>query len=138
MDSNVTPHVGAASTDVDSSDGVRPWTDHAHRGPAGPATLEVARLRGELVAAHATVKHLQTGLQSSRRIGAALGIVMAVREIDLDEAFEVLRTASQVTNRKVRDIAEDILVAGSVCPELLGGSGPDRQPTGPASSTRSA
>ena len=39
----------------------------------------------------------------------AMGIVMNQRHIDEGHAFDVLRRISQNTNRKLRDIAEDVI-----------------------------
>ena len=39
----------------------------------------------------------------------AMGIVMNQRQIDEVHAFDVLRRISQNTNRKLRDIAEDVV-----------------------------
>lgn len=42
--------------------------------------------------------HLEEALRSSRRIGAAIGIVMANRRVSEDVAFEMLSRASQNVN----------------------------------------
>lgn len=56
-------------------------------------------------------RDLEVALKSSRTIGAAIGILMTSREISADEAFAVLRQTSQDTNRKVREIAAEIVEA---------------------------
>lgn len=56
--------------------------------------------------------HLEEALRSSRRIGAAIGIVMANRRVSEDVAFEMLSRASQDGNRKLRLVAEDIVHSG--------------------------
>ena len=57
----------------------------------------------------AEVKQLQIARDSNRRIGMALGILMNQLDIDDEEAFDVLRRTSQNTNRKLRDVAEDVI-----------------------------
>lgn len=56
-------------------------------------------------------RDLDVALQSSRTIGAAIGILMNSRGISADEAFGVLRQTSQDANRKVREIATEIVEA---------------------------
>ncbi len=60
-------------------------------------------------AAEATNQHLQTALESARMIGRAQGVLMVRQECSSDDAFDLLRRASQRTNRKLRDIAEEIV-----------------------------
>lgn len=58
------------------------------------------------------VTHLKAALQSNRRIGIAIGIVMSQHRITDEAAFLALRRASQSSNRKLRDVAEDVIYAG--------------------------
>jgi AmiR/NasT family two-component response regulator len=53
-------------------------------------------------------------LKSSRRIGMAMGILMAQFRIREDAAFDMLRDASQTQNRKLRDLAEDVIFVGTL------------------------
>lgn len=73
-----------------------------------------AQVRGELHAAQQQVENLNVALQSSRDIGAAVGILMSEYRVDRDAAFELLRSASMHTNRKVRDLALDVIDRGSL------------------------
>ena len=57
---------------------------------------------------------LQQAVASNRVIGTAIGILMAVRRISEAEAFDLLRVASQHSNRKLREIAEDVVRLGVV------------------------
>jgi hypothetical protein len=59
-------------------------------------------------------EHLQTALQSSRKIGVAIGILMARQLVTHEEAFAQLVTASQHLNRKLRDIAAEVEETGAV------------------------
>lgn len=58
--------------------------------------------------------NLQVALGSNRRIGAAIGIIMERERITEDEAFLRLRKASQDGNRKLRDLADQIVLTGTV------------------------
>jgi len=60
------------------------------------------------------VQQLEAALLSNRRIGVAMGIIMARTHMTVDEAFDELRVASQNSNRKLRDVAEDVIYEG--CP----------------------
>jgi ANTAR domain len=58
--------------------------------------------------------HLEKALDSGRRIGAAMGILMATRRLTEPQAFDALRVASQHSQRKLRDVAEDVLLTGEL------------------------
>lgn len=60
---------------------------------------------------HATeaVKQLEAALQSRAVIEQAKGIIMAKRFCDADHAFEHLTGLSQRTNRKLREVAQEIV-----------------------------
>ncbi|GLU50002.1 ANTAR domain-containing protein [Nocardiopsis ansamitocini] len=51
------------------------------------------------------VHHLTAALETRGVIGRGLGIIMGLHRCDSDEAFRLLRHASQDTNTKVHDIA---------------------------------
>lgn len=57
--------------------------------------------------------HLHQAMESRSVIDQALGILMAQQRCSADEAFGVLRRASQGRNRKLADIASDIVHAVS-------------------------
>jgi AmiR/NasT family two-component response regulator len=71
-------------------------------GFAADALALVAELSDE-------VSQLKSALDSNRRIGMAMGLVMGQLGVADDEAFDALRRISQNTNRKLRDVAEDIV-----------------------------
>jgi GAF domain-containing protein len=88
-------------------------------GPVDEAGARVARALAEqaavvlanaaaLARAELTAEHLQEALKSRDLIGQAKGILMAREGVGADEAFDLLRRASQRTGRKLRDIAMDI------------------------------
>lgn len=60
---------------------------------------------------------LERALESNREIGIAMGILMARNLCTQDQAFDMLRTASQHTQRKLRDIAAQVRETGSL-PDL--------------------
>jgi AmiR/NasT family two-component response regulator len=55
------------------------------------------------------VTQLKVARDSNRRIGMAMGIVMTQLHVDEPLAFDALRRISQNTNRKLRDVAEDVI-----------------------------
>lgn len=52
--------------------------------------------------------NLERALESSREIGVAVGVLMTRHQLSREQAFDALRIASQNTNRKLRDIAQDV------------------------------
>ena len=70
--------------------------------------------RQNLEASERQNANLRIALSSARRIGVALGILMATRKITDDQAFALLSRASQVSNLKVRDLAEHIILTGDL------------------------
>lgn len=78
------------------------------------ASDQIARMEKNLLAAEEQMAQLQIALQTNRRIGMAIGILMAINKIDEDEAFALLRTASSRRNIKLRAVAEEVIRAGTV------------------------
>jgi ANTAR domain/GAF domain len=75
-----------------------------------------AHLTAAVVASGATLSEaqhqncqLQEALASRDLIGQAKGILMARGSCSADQAFDTLRRASQRTNRKLRDVAADLV-----------------------------
>jgi len=95
------------------SEAREPFDDHdvsAAQIFADHASVVVANTMS-YAAAEATNQHLQTALETARVIGRAQGILMVRQECTSDEAFDLLRRASQRTNRKLREIAEEIVAS---------------------------
>ena len=69
-----------------------------------------------LIAASARerVENLQRALTSNRRIGMAMGVLMSSHKVTEDDAFTLLRIASQNGNRKLTDIADDVITTGTL------------------------
>ncbi|MFD1056647.1 ANTAR domain-containing protein [Terrabacter terrigena] len=63
-----------------------------------------------------TAHHLTLALASNRAIAAAVGICMATRRCTYTAAFDHLVTISQNCNRKLADIAEEVLLTGAIPP----------------------
>ena len=63
-------------------------------------------------AAQTTVGQLRQALQSNRTTGTAVGIVMTRYDLDQERAFQVLVRTSQQCNRKLHDIAEELVRTG--------------------------
>lgn len=59
--------------------------------------------------AHSLSENLNEAMQSRAVIEQAKGILMAQSGLNADEAFDLLRRASQRENRKLRDVAIDIV-----------------------------
>ncbi len=80
---------------------------------------------GAIFAAHATVafatarqadtaRTLRRAVDSNRTIGMAMGILMATVRVDEDAAFELLKQISSTTNRKLADVAADVVRSGAL------------------------
>jgi AmiR/NasT family two-component response regulator len=52
---------------------------------------------------------LREALESRELIGQAKGILMARERCSADAAFDILREVSQRTNRKLREVAQDVV-----------------------------
>ena len=73
-----------------------------------PGTVAVgiaARLSADAV----LTAQLRAALASRAVIDQAIGVIMAEQRCTTDEAFAVLRTASQNRNVKLRQVAQDIV-----------------------------
>lgn len=56
--------------------------------------------------------NLESALESNRRIGMAIGILMAEHKVTEQQAFDLLRTASQRNHVKLRELAEQVVMTG--------------------------
>jgi GAF domain-containing protein len=82
---------------------------------------------GTILAAHAAlacararereqITGLEQAVASNRAIGMAIGILMAIRRVSQQEAFDLLRVTSQRANRKLREIADEVVLTGELPP----------------------
>jgi GAF domain-containing protein len=78
--------------------------------------------------------NLNAALGTREIIGQAQGILMERERITSGEAFDILRRASQHLNRKLRDVAQDLVDTGER-PTTGRPPSPDIQPSLPASTT---
>ncbi|MFJ7132965.1 GAF and ANTAR domain-containing protein [Streptomyces fungicidicus] len=77
---------------------------------------------GWLLASHAAVAfstaktdaQLQEAIATRHLIGEAMGILMGRHQVTEDQAFDILRTRSQRTNTKLRDVARRVVETGTV------------------------
>jgi ANTAR domain len=60
------------------------------------------------------VANLQRALETNRDIGTAIGILMSRHRVSRQQAFNLLAVASQHSNRKISDIASEVLVSGTL------------------------
>lgn len=58
---------------------------------------------------HDQAHNMRIAMESRAVIEQAKGVLMAQRHVDAEQAFEILREASQRYNRKLRDIAQGIV-----------------------------
>lgn len=72
------------------------------------------RRRDALQRADAAVEGLEAALATNRQIGAAIGIIMTLHGRTQNEAFQMLSHASQNQNRKLRDVADDVVFTGEI------------------------
>ncbi len=80
----------------------------------GAIFAEHAALSLEAVASEQRARNLEVALNSNRRIGMAIGILMMEHRIQEGRAFDLLRAASQNTHRKLREVAEDVILTGAL------------------------
>jgi GAF domain-containing protein len=70
--------------------------------------------------------NLNSALATRELIGQAQGILMERERITSDQAFDILRRASQHLNRKLRDVAQDLVDTGTR-PETGGSDSSSRE-----------
>jgi hypothetical protein len=80
---------------------------------------ELAGLRCELVAANERIAHLSIALESNRRIGAAMGILMTRHGLTDAAAFDALRVTSQHIHEKLVAVAERVILTGDLDPTFV-------------------
>ncbi len=91
-----------------------------HRGPYRDWSAELDdrdQLAHQVELLRAKAMNLERALENSRTIGAAIGIVMAMEKVTREHAFQLLRTASQQQNRKLHQVADDVVALGTLQPQ---------------------
>jgi len=102
---------GAVDTRVDAV--FRASQDSPQLTPVEAYLLEALE---RLDAAESRAVHLQAALAHSRDIGAAVGVLMALRRLTRDQAFGLLRQASMAQNVKLHVLAIRVVETGSTDP----------------------
>ena len=94
-----------------------------HHDPVLPEDHDLIK-RDELEALEREVDGLKTALGSRTIIGKAMGVIIEREGVNETEAFEILKTMSQHTNVRLRDVAaklaEEAQPAGKQEPEEAG------------------
>jgi DNA-binding response OmpR family regulator len=77
--------------------------------------FELSRLREYAIdQAEAEAANLRVALSSNRQIGVAIGVLMNGLKVDNQEGFDLLRQSSQRLHRKLRDIADEVVLTGAL------------------------
>ncbi|MFZ1287644.1 MAG: ANTAR domain-containing protein [Candidatus Phosphoribacter sp.] len=71
-------------------------------------TLLIAELQAEGLVSTKQAHNLEAALRTARTISTAMGILMAKHNLPDAEAFDMLRKASMDSNRKLRDVADEV------------------------------
>jgi ANTAR domain/GAF domain len=109
---HVHEHVGVVAGLNIYSDAMNAF-DKASVGVALVLATHAAVVLSEQLATNRS-NNLMKALQSNREIGVAMGILMQQHRFTRQQAFDVLRVASQNSNRKLADIASDVADTGTL------------------------
>jgi hypothetical protein len=115
-------HVLALETDASPPEGLLVVGARGHLDAATAEAVQIAAatlgahlaLLRRLAAERDRVANLTVALETNRRIGAALGIIMAQRKVTDDQAFDLLRTVSQRRHVKLRELADEVVLTGEL------------------------
>jgi hypothetical protein len=77
--------------------------------PAGQVELGQVELQARIEELEQTVRQLRCAMRSRTLIDQAMGVIMALEDCDQERAFRLLRALSQQQNRKVNQVAADII-----------------------------
>jgi GAF domain-containing protein len=104
-----------------------------HTGAFGPDTVaaveehayslsRILRLAMRVHAAEPYPEHLRSALRSRAIVDSAVSLIMVHNRCSRDAAVELLQLASRSSNRRLHDIARDILQNASDIPVVTGGA----------------
>ena len=107
------PHVVAGTSPRDGVDTVFGAADDTddHLTPVETYLLEALE---RLDASESRALQLEAALAHSRDIGAAIGILMALRRVTREQAFDELRRASMARNVKLHVLALEVVETGRI------------------------
>ncbi len=88
-----------------SPDSLAAATDVAEAIAVAVANAEAHHQLGE------QARNMRIAMESRSVIEQAKGVLMAQQQVDAEQAFEILRAASQRSNRKLRDIAVGVVAS---------------------------
>lgn len=66
------------------------------------------------VIAREKAAHLAKAVNTNREIGMAMGVLMGVYKVTAEDAFDLLRIASQSSHRKLHEIAREVAETGTL------------------------
>jgi GAF domain-containing protein len=101
-------HIGALNLYSVGEEPAREPGASATRLLAGQVAVVLANA-SDLADARQATANFRTALNTRTVIAQAQGILMGRQGISADEAFDILRRASQRSNRKLRDVAADMV-----------------------------
>ncbi|NUR15800.1 MAG: ANTAR domain-containing protein [Dermatophilaceae bacterium] len=107
----VVPEPAEVNAHVDADFAASPGA--AHLRPVEAYLLEALE---RLDTAETKASQLEMALEHSREIGAAVGVLMALRKLTSEQAFDLLRRASMAQNVKVHVLASRVVETGSTDP----------------------
>jgi hypothetical protein len=81
--------------------------------PVSSLAVALAAAKATLAALEEENAQLRDALEHSRVIGVAVGLLMNQHNLTRDQAFDLLRLRSQASNRRVRDLAEQLADTGA-------------------------
>jgi hypothetical protein len=113
--------------------GLNLYSDRANAfdDDAAEIGLLLATHAAAIVAAHLSSEramNLEKALDTSREIGTAVGVLMSAHKLTREQAFDLLRIASQRSNRRVQELAIEVVDTGSL-PQMPRGSRRSRSTT---------
>ena len=107
------PYQGSSIGALNNYSTSPPPSPRRSRSAPGTDVAEVIAVAVANADAHAQLfdqaRNMRVAMESRAVIEQAKGVLMAQRHVDADQAFEILREASQRYNRKLRDIAFGIV-----------------------------
>lgn len=76
----------------------------------------IADLEADGLIDRTKIANLEMALATCRRIGSAIGVLMALHQLTERQAFGELTAASNQQHRKLRDVADDVVQTGTTAP----------------------